>query len=62
MATGERGIFSINDYSNGFWLERGTSTQSLVIWNVNQFIRGSNDLLNTGFNFKLLSAKKELFR
>jgi PKD repeat protein len=60
MAPNERGMFGINSNTNGFWFDRGTSTQSLTVWNNNVVVRQNNTLPNTGFNFKILEARKTL--
>lgn len=54
----EDGIFSINTSIVGFWFQRGTSTNSLVIYNNNQSVRGANELPLTGFTAKILSGIK----
>ncbi|MDP2388217.1 MAG: PKD domain-containing protein [Bacteroidota bacterium] len=56
----EQGFFSINNWTNGLWLERGTSTESFVNWSNGDFLRNSFDLPNSGFDFKLLNYRKRI--
>jgi hypothetical protein len=60
IQTSERGLFSINNYNNGFWFQRGSSQPSLMIWNQNEFIRNNNSLPNQAFNYKILGGIKKL--
>jgi PKD repeat protein len=54
----ELGLFAINNWSDGLWLERGTSTQSFVNWSNGDFLRNPLDLNDAGFNYKILGFRK----